>query len=100
MTRRPICGTPRNPDVIGVSKFATGVVFWQLIDGKYELLLRAVMGIARFTSERQDRQGAVDLDRFRAVLEVKEDAPAKPADGGKPRLVERSIRPDHENAVR
>ena len=100
LTRRSICDTPRDPDVIGVAKFALGVVPWKLIDGKYKLLLRAVIGIARFTPERQYGQCAVDLNRFRAVLKVKEDASTKTTDGGQPRLVQRRVRPDNEDAVR
>ena len=100
LTCRSICDTPRDPDVIGVANFALGVVLWKLIDGKYKLLLRAVIRIPRFTPERQYGQCAVDLNRFRVVLKVKEYASTKTTDGGQPRLVERRVRPDHKDAVR
>ena len=100
LTRRPICDTPRDPDVIRVAKFALGVVLRKLIDGKYELLLGVMIGVSRLTTERQHGQCAVDLDWFRTVLEVKEDTSAKTSDGRQPWLVEGGVGPNDEDAIR
>ncbi|MEE3371185.1 MAG: hypothetical protein VX346_17765 [Planctomycetota bacterium] len=100
LARRPICGTPRYPDVVGMAKLAFGVVARQLVDGENELLFRVLNGVPRFATERQHGQCAVDLNRLRTVFEIKEDTPTKSTYGGQARLVERGVRPDDEESIR